>query len=104
MKVESLDIFSDSQLVVRQINEEYQALEEKMAAYLRRAQELLRSFSSFTIRQIPRSQNAEGDALARLASARDIDQLKFIPVEILNSPSIQIGELQATNCITAEDN
>ena len=36
MKVESLDIFSDSQLVVCQINE-YQAREEKMVAYLRKA-------------------------------------------------------------------
>ena len=34
LKVESLDIFSDSQLVVCQINDEYQAREEKMAAYL----------------------------------------------------------------------
>ena len=32
MKVESLDIFSDSQLVVCQINDEYQARERKMAA------------------------------------------------------------------------
>ena len=104
MKVELLDIFSDSQLVVCQITEEYQAREEKMIAYLLRAQELLRSFSSFTIHQIPRSQNAEVDALARLASARDTDQLKFIPVEILNSPSIQIGGPQTINCITAGDN
>ena len=34
MNVESLEIFSDSQLVVRHINDEYQAREEKMAAYL----------------------------------------------------------------------
>ena len=34
MKVESLEIFSDSQLVVCQITDEYQAREEKMAAYL----------------------------------------------------------------------
>ena len=104
MKVESLDIFSDSHLVVCQINEEYQAREEKMAAYLRRAQELLRSCSSFTICQIPRSQNAEADALVRLALAKDTDQLKFIPVEILNSPSIRIGGLQTINCIAARDN
>ena len=37
MKVESLDIFSYSQLVVCQINEEYQAREEKMTAYLLKA-------------------------------------------------------------------
>ena len=34
MKVESLAIFSDSQLIVCQIIDEYQAREEKMAAYL----------------------------------------------------------------------
>ena len=49
VKVESLDIFSDSQLVVCQINEEYQAREEKMAVYLHKAQELLKSFSLFII-------------------------------------------------------
>ena len=55
MKVESLDIFSDSQLVVCQINDEYQAREEKMAAYLQKARELLGAFSSYTINQISRS-------------------------------------------------
>ena len=34
MKVESLEIFSDSQLVVCQITNEYQAREEKMAENL----------------------------------------------------------------------
>ena len=34
MKVESLEIYGDSQLVVCQITNEYQARGEKMAAYL----------------------------------------------------------------------
>ena len=34
MNVESLEIYSDSQLVVYQITNEYQAWGEKMAAYL----------------------------------------------------------------------
>ena len=34
MKVESLDIFSNSQLIVFQINDEYLAREEEMAAYV----------------------------------------------------------------------
>ena len=64
MKVESLDIFSDSQIVVCQINDEYQVREEKMAAYLQKAKKLLGSFSSYTINQIPRSQNTEADTFA----------------------------------------
>ena len=34
MKVESLEIYSDSQLVVCQVTDEYQVRGEKMAAYL----------------------------------------------------------------------
>ena len=71
MKVGLLDIFNDSQLVVCQINDEYQTREEKMAAYLRKAKELLRSFSSYTVNQILRSQNAEANTLTWLASAKD---------------------------------
>ena len=104
MKVESLEIFSDFQLGVCQITDEYQAGEEKMAGYLQKAKELLGSFSSYTISQIPRSQNTEADALALLASTKDIDQLKIVPVETLDSPSIQtIKELQTVNCAMTKD-
>ena len=54
MKVESLEIYSDSQLIVCQINNEYQVRGEKMAAYLQKARDLLSTFSFFTIRQVPR--------------------------------------------------
>ena len=74
-----------------------------MTAYLKKAKELLGSFSSYTISQILRSQNAEVDLLAQLALARDVDQLKFIPVETLNSPSIQTKEPLTVNCATIED-
>ena len=49
MKVESLEIYSDSQLVVCQITNEYQVRGEKMAAYLQKAKDLLRTFISFKI-------------------------------------------------------
>ena len=50
MKVESLEIYSDFQLIVCQItNDGYQALGEKMMAYLQKAKDLLSSFNSYTI-------------------------------------------------------
>ena len=76
-----------------------------MAAYLRKTRELLRSFSLYTISQIPRSQNMEVDALAQLALEKDADQLKIIPVETLDSPSIQTAkEPQTVNCATTRNN
>ena len=44
-----------------------------MAAYLWKIKELLGSFSSYTISQISRSQNAEADVLAWHASTKDAD-------------------------------
>ena len=74
-----------------------------MAAYLQKAKELLGSFSSYTISQISRSQNAIADALAWLASMKEADQLKIVPVETWDSPSIQTKGPQTVNCAMTKD-
>ena len=57
------------------------------------------------ISQIPRSQNAEADALSQLVSKKNVDQLKIVPVETLDSPSIQmIKEPQIVNCAMTKYN
>ena len=72
-----------------------------MAAYLQKAKDLLKSFSSYTIHQVPRSQNAQADALARLASTKDAELLEVIHVEFLSRPSIHpTYQPQAVNCAT----
>ena len=59
-----------------------------MVAYLHKAKDLLSSFSSYTIHQVLRSQNAQLDALAQLASTKDAELLEVNPVEFLDKPSI----------------
>ncbi|KAL5579951.1 hypothetical protein UlMin_012393 [Ulmus minor] len=81
-------IYSDSQLIVNQVNSEYQAKGEKMAFYLEKAKELLGQFDTVTITQIPRNENSNADALARLATGLEDSLLKTIPLEILDEPSI----------------
>ena len=88
MKVESLEIYSDSQLVVCQVTNEYQARGEKMVAYLQKAKDLLSTFNVYTIQEVPRVHNTQEDALALLASTKDAELLKVIPIEFLNEPSI----------------
>ena len=87
VRAESLSIFSDSQLVVNQIQGKYQAKYAKMTAYLLKVRELLATFEKYEICQIPRSQNSYADALARLATAPDAEFLGAIPVEFLAAPS-----------------
>ena len=64
-----------------------------MAAYLQTAKDLLSAFTTFKIQQVPREQNMQADALARLASTKDAELLEVIPVEFLSEPSIRPTEL-----------
>ena len=104
MRVESLDIYNDSQLVAYQVTNEYQARGEKMVPYLWKAKDLLSAFSSFKIWQVPRERNTQADALARLASTKDSELLEVVPVEFLSAPSIMPTEPQSTvNSVTTTD-
>ncbi|KAL5564955.1 hypothetical protein UlMin_028119 [Ulmus minor] len=82
-------IYSDSQLIVNQVNSEYQAKGEKIAFYLEKAKELLGQFDTVTITQIPRNENTSADALARLATGLEDSLLKMVPLDILDEPSIK---------------
>ncbi|KAM1596819.1 hypothetical protein ACFX1Z_031785 [Malus domestica] len=66
--VKRIDIFNDSQLVVNQVTNKFDAKDSSMAAYLAQTQLLLKHFH-YQITQIPRAANSHADALARLTSA-----------------------------------
>ncbi|KAL5571238.1 hypothetical protein UlMin_020835 [Ulmus minor] len=97
-----LTIYSDSQLVVSQVNSEFQAKGEKMASYLEKAKEAMNQFDTVTIIQVPRTENTNADALARLATGLEERLLKTVPIEILEVPSIdkpeQVGSIVVRPC------
>uniref|UniRef100_A0A2N9F6T8 Uncharacterized protein n=1 Tax=Fagus sylvatica TaxID=28930 RepID=A0A2N9F6T8_FAGSY len=64
-----LKIRSDSQLIVGQVNGEYEAREDRMTKYLKLVREAIKWFDEVKLVQIPREQNTEADALAKLASS-----------------------------------
>ncbi|KAL0453055.1 UNVERIFIED_CONTAM: Ribonuclease HI [Sesamum latifolium] len=61
--------YSDSQLVVKQVEGTYEVKEENMVQYLQQIAELKTSFKSFQIIQIPREENVKANCLSKLASA-----------------------------------
>ena len=69
-----------------------------MAAYLDKAKKQLRSFPAASIEVIPQSRNSNTDALAKIASTKDADQLDAVSVEFLAEPSIhpQQGVMELT--------
>ena len=90
LQVYNVKIFNDSQLVMNQVNYIYLVRGEKMAAYLDKANEQLSLFSITSIKVIPRSRNSNADALAKLASTRDVDLLDAVLMEFLAEPSIHL--------------
>ena len=87
MRVEQLRIYSDLQLVVNQINGDYQAKGENMANYLKIVGGHLRTFKWFKIEQVPRAENVEADSLARLAPGLKDGAISQTPIETLVEPS-----------------
>ncbi|KAK3022584.1 hypothetical protein RJ639_046189 [Escallonia herrerae] len=57
LKVDSLSVHSDSQLVVNHVLGDYEARDERMAQYLELVKISAVKFKNFTIHQIPRDQN-----------------------------------------------
>jgi len=62
-----VELNSDSELVVRQINGRYRVKKEALKPLFERVKKLLGSLESCTIRHIPRRQNKEADRLANSA-------------------------------------
>jgi len=63
-------VFTDSELMERQIRGEYRVRDETLRRYHRRVCELLKSFRSYRIERIPRAKNAEADRLASRAAGK----------------------------------
>jgi ribonuclease HI len=68
---ESVEVRSDSQVIVGHIRGEFEAKGERMKKYLAKVQGMQTSFQKFSITKIPREDNEKADHLARMASSRE---------------------------------
>ena len=96
MEVDQLEVCSDSQLVVRQIEDAYEAEGEKIILYLKKVRDLLKKFVLVQVRHIPRAENSRADTLAKLATASQEDLSRLTPVEHLTEPSIDLNDVEVS--------
>ncbi|KAL0437677.1 UNVERIFIED_CONTAM: Ribonuclease HI [Sesamum radiatum] len=75
--------YSDSQLIVNQIEGTFKAKEESMIQYLQQIKELRTSFDQFQIIQIPREENVKADCLSKLASALEDCRTRCFTIQYL---------------------
>ena len=58
MEADQLEVCGDSQLVVKQIEDSYEARGEKMILYLKKVREVLKKFVQVHVRYVPRVENS----------------------------------------------
>ena len=63
----AVEVVNDSELVAKQVNGEYKVKHPDMKALHAEALEALAGFDSWVIRSVPRSKNADADALVNQA-------------------------------------
>ncbi|XP_030922874.1 uncharacterized protein LOC115949725 [Quercus lobata] len=82
----SVDMISDSRLIVGQVNGDMEAKDERMQEYLDRVKHLQIHFHHFHLMHVPRSGNTHADSLATLATSSAQPLPRVILVEELIHP------------------
>ena len=85
---EKLLIRSDSQLVVEQVNKEYETQDQRMAKYMSLVKQRLGSFAGWKLEHIPRDSNERPDTLAVVVASIPIKETIFLPIYYQPTSSI----------------
>ena len=87
LSVSKLRVYNDSQLVVRHVQEEYEAKDERMTRYLTKVRDTLQRFVEWTIEKIPRTNNGRADALAGIPLPSPSKRPYYCPYTCKPTPS-----------------
>ncbi|GKV13754.1 hypothetical protein SLEP1_g24737 [Rubroshorea leprosula] len=86
LKISAIQVYSDSQLVVNQINSICEVVDPMMVKYVALVAELKCKFQKFCLSKIPRTENEQADSLSKFASDSSLSS-RSIFVEVLDEPS-----------------
>lgn len=87
----------DPQLVVGQMNGDFQVKEYQLLKYFHKASALARSFDNIEIQHIPREQNTRVDLLSKLSTGKEKGQLTIIIRQVLLQPSVEYHAIMAND-------
>ena len=94
---DNLLIRSDSQLVVGQVNTEFESREPRMAKYASLAKQKLSTLSTWRLEHVPRDRNERVDALATIAASLPLREAIYLPIYYKLESSIlhtQVSQIQ----------
>lgn len=78
LDLKSVEVRSDSELLVKQLNNEYQVRSNRLKPLYKKIRNLLSKFSTFSFVKIPRQENKSADQLASLVVKRHLSDTEKI--------------------------
>ncbi len=90
---EQLTVFSDSELLVRQINGQYKVKSELIRPFFRQAVSLLAEFKNWRVRHITREENEQADKLVNQALNLGSDIENEPELAVQNQKPVRLGVL-----------
>ena len=91
-----MEVYSDSQLVINQVQGNFEARDSRMKPYLQVVQEIMNKFGTTKVTQVGRTQNRHADSLATLASSMIEEVPRLIKVKLIVEPSISVADNVST--------
>ena len=88
---EMVELYSDSILIVGQVNDDFKARDERMQGYLVKEQNVRAQFKSFILKQILREHNSHTNSLVMLATSLESSLPRVVVIEEMDSPSLTGG-------------
>ena len=79
MEYDEVEVVSDSELMVKQINGEYQVKNVGLKKLYDQAKEIIKEFKSFSIRHVRRGENKRADELANQGIDYALDDEELLP-------------------------
>ncbi|XP_023922202.1 uncharacterized protein LOC112033647 [Quercus suber] len=95
-----IELYSDSRLVVNQVQGSFEARDPRMKAYLEQARLVMAGFHTVKVFHIARTQNRHADSLATLASSVTEEIPRQIKVELISEPSVRVVRDSGTTGIS----
>ncbi|PKA45597.1 hypothetical protein AXF42_Ash010936 [Apostasia shenzhenica] len=89
MAVKRIQVFSDSLLVVNQVNQTFETKDEILKKYLHQAKSLISLFEYFSLTHVPREENQVADRLAK----EGLPNLRR--TQVLERPSFECAEVSS---------
>ena len=102
MEDDQLEVCIDSQFVVKQIEDSYEARVEKMILCLKKVRELFKKFIRVQVRHVPRAENSWANALAKIATASQEYLDRLVPVEHLPEPLVNVDNEEVSSVMSEQ--